>query len=51
MKYFKDNPSRVYGVHGVRVVDASVFPEPISGNPNAMIVAMAKRLVDIILNR
>ncbi|KAL5274269.1 hypothetical protein ACFFRR_000806 [Megaselia abdita] len=41
----------VYGVHGVRVVDASIFPKPISGNPNAMIIAMAKRLVDVILNR
>lgn len=38
-------------MHGVRIVDASVFPEPISGNPNALIVGMAKRLVDVILSR
>lgn len=38
----------VKDVLGLRIVDASVFPAPISGNPNSVIIAMAERAADFI---
>lgn len=43
------NESRLHGISNVRVVDASVLPRPISGNPNAVIAAIAMRAASWIL--
>lgn len=40
---------RLYGLANVRVVDASVLPRPISGNPNTVITAIAMRAATWIL--
>jgi choline dehydrogenase len=42
---------RVRGVDGLRVVDASIFPTQIAGNPNGPIMAIAEKAVDVILGR
>lgn len=39
---------RVHGVSGLRVIDASVFPQLISGNTNAPTVMVAERGADFI---
>lgn len=43
-----DLECRVHGIKGLRVMDASVFPEQISGHPTAPIAAMAAKLSDMI---
>ncbi|XP_025985844.1 neither inactivation nor afterpotential protein G isoform X2 [Solenopsis invicta] len=45
-----DEELRVKGVSGLRIMDASVVPSPISGTPNSVLVAMAERASDIILD-
>lgn len=37
------------GLHGLRVMDASVMPTPVSGHPNSILTAMADRAADLIL--
>ncbi|XP_076663960.1 neither inactivation nor afterpotential protein G isoform X1 [Andrena cerasifolii] len=45
-----DEKLRVKGVKGLRVIDASVLPSPVSGNPNSVIVAIAERASDLIMD-
>ena len=46
-----DPQMRVYGVDGLRVVDASVMPDLIGGNINAPIVMMAEKAADYVRGR
>ncbi|KAF7993309.1 hypothetical protein HCN44_006369 [Aphidius gifuensis] len=39
---------KVYGVEGLRVVDASIFPSLMSGHPNIPIFMIAEKISDII---
>jgi choline dehydrogenase len=44
-----DDRLRVYGIHGLRVADASIMPEIISGNTLAPAVMIGEKAADIIL--
>ncbi len=44
-----DARTRVHGLDGLRVVDASIYPVMLSGNLNAPTMAVAMRAADLIL--
>jgi choline dehydrogenase-like flavoprotein len=46
-----DPELRVHGTEGLRVVDASVFPDLIGGNINAAVVMIAERASDLMRGR
>ena len=44
-----DSRLRVHGLGGLRVIDASVFPNVTSGNTNAPSIMVAEKAADIVL--
>jgi choline dehydrogenase len=45
------NDLTVKGLRGIRVADASIFPEIISGNTNATCNVIGAKCADLILER
>ena len=43
-----DQYGEVYGVDGLRVVDASIMPDTVRANLNLTVIAMAERAADLI---
>ena len=43
-----DHAGRVYGVAGLRIADASIFPTSVRANPHCTVIAVAEKLADVI---
>ena len=43
-----DQYGRVYGVDGLRIVDASIMPDTVRANLNLTVIAMAERAADFV---
>ncbi len=46
-----DGAGQVHGVRDLRVVDASIMPDMVSGNLNAPTIMLAEKLADVVRNR
>ncbi|MCZ7023996.1 GMC oxidoreductase, partial [Salmonella enterica] len=46
-----DGQGRVHGMQGLRVVDASIMPQIITGNLNATTIMIAEKIADKIRGR
>ncbi|CAM3494639.1 choline dehydrogenase [Rouxiella silvae] len=46
-----DGQGRVHGMQGLRVVDASIMPQIITGNLNATTIMIAEKIADVIRGR
>ncbi len=44
-----DQQLRVHGIDGLRVVDASVFPDLVGGNINAPVIMIAEKTADLMI--